>query len=482
MNYRMMIKVIGRMLLIEAGLLIFPLLIAFIYREPILNIEAFLITIGMLAGLGAITQMIPVKKQNFYAKEGLIIVAFIWLLFSFFGGLPLYLTHQYKSIVDAFFEISSGFTTTGASVATNVEGLSNSILFWRSFTHLIGGMGVLVFALAIIPKTNDDNIYLMKAEVPGPVFGKLVSKMSDSARILYAIYLVLTAILVIALYLAKMPLFDSLLHAFGTAGTGGFGIKNTSIAYYHSPTIEYIIGVGMLLFSCNMNLFYFILIKKIKDVYRNEELRWFLGIVGAAILLIMFNVASLYPDVSENFRNVFFTVSSIISTTGYSTVDFDKWPLFSKVVLLLLMFVGGCVGSTAGGIKISRIATAFKSAISEMRIAKNPKRVLTTSFDGKIISDTLLKSLGNYFFIYMMIFIFLLLVVSFDTNDFASAFSAVAATFNNIGPGLGQYGPTSSFAELSDISKFALSFGMIAGRLELLPIMILFSLKTWRRS
>lgn len=482
MNKKMIIKTIGRILLVEAFLLCFPLIISLIYRESLKNVFAFLITIIILLVIGGLFSSIKVKKRNFYAKEGLVIVALIWILLSFFGGLPLYFSREYKSLVDTFFEISSGFTTTGASVATNVEGLSHSILFWRSFTHLIGGMGVLVFALAIMPQINEDSIYLMKAEVPGPVFGKLVSKMGDTARILYAIYLVMTVVLTFLLWIAGMPFFDSMLHAFGTAGTGGFGIKNTSIAFYNNPLVEHIIAWGMLIFGVNFNLYYFILIGKIKDFFKNEELKWYIGIMFFAVFLIMANVYFMYPNISENFRNVFFTVSSVMTTTGYSTADFNNWPLFSHIILLILMFIGGCAGSTAGGIKVARVATSLKSSLSEIKRVRNPKQVVTARFDGKVLDNQILKSLSNYYFIYIFLFIFLMLIVSFDTPDFISAFSSVAATFNNIGPGLGMVGPSSSYAELSNISKVALSFGMIAGRLEILPIMILFSIGTWKKA
>ncbi|MDO4778722.1 MAG: TrkH family potassium uptake protein [Tissierellia bacterium] len=483
MNIRMVFKIIGRLQMMVASLMMIPILIGLYYGEGMRTIGAFLYPSLVVFIFGFLLNMQKVKIRSFYTREGLVIVSLSWILISFFGGLPLYLSGEYKSLVDSFFEISSGFTTTGATVSKNVEILSKSILFWRSFTHLIGGMGVLVFVLAIIPQIKEDSIYLMKAEVPGPVFGKLVSKLADTARILYIIYFGLTAILIIALYIAGMPLFDSVVHAFGTAGTGGFGIKNSSIGYYNSAAIETIIGIGMLVFGVNFNLYYLILIGKIKTLFKSEELKWYMSFVVIAILLITYNVyTTLSLPFADSFRHVFFTVSSIITTTGYSTLDFANWPLFSHIILLMLMFIGGCAGSTAGGIKVARVATAVKSAISEMSISRNPKRVLSFRFEGKVVDTGLFRSLANYFLLYFLLFGIQVLIISIDSPNFITAFSAVSATLNNIGPGLGVVGPTGSFAEFSDISKIVLSFGMIAGRLEIIPMLVLFSPYTWRKT
>ncbi|RRD94118.1 TrkH family potassium uptake protein [Clostridiales bacterium COT073_COT-073] len=483
MNINMIFKVIGRLLLLVAVLMLLPVMVGVYFGDDLKTILSFLGTALVVAIIGFLLNMQKVKIRTFFTKEGLIIVALSWVLMSFFGGLPLYFSGEYKSLIDACFEISSGFTTTGATVSTNVEILSKSILFWRSFTHLIGGMGVLVFVLAIMPQMKEDSIYLMKAEVPGPVFGKIVSKLGDTARILYKIYLGLTALLILALYLAGMPLFDSVVHAFGTAGTGGFGIKNTSIGYYNSPAIELIIGIAMLIFGVNFNLYYFILIGKIKEFFRSEELKWYLSIVGLAVVVITLNIysAMAYPF-PESLRHTFFTVSSIMTTTGYSTADFAQWPLFSHVVLLVLMFIGGCAGSTAGGIKVARVGTAVKSALAEIKRARNPKRVLTFHFEGKLVDIDLMKSLTNYFLLYIFTFAIMILLISLDSPNFTTAFSAVAATFNNIGPGLDVVGPTGSFAGFSDFSKIILIFAMIAGRLEILPMLILFSPGTWKRT
>ena len=483
MNIKMVFKVIGRLLIFVALLMLLPALVGLYYREGWDTIGAFLLAAGLGLGVGVLLNLQKVALRSFFTREGLVIVSLSWLLISFLGGLPLYLSGWFPTLADAFFEISSGFTTTGATVAANVEVLPKSILFWRSLTQMIGGMGVLVFVLAVMPQMKEDSIYLMKAEVPGPVFGKIVSKLGDTARILYKIYIAMTVVLTIALWLAGMPLFDSAAHAMATAGTGGFGIKNTSIGYYNSAAIDIIIGVGMLAFGVNFNLYYLILIGKVKEFFKSEELKWYAVIVTVAIALVGFNLFWVSPlPFGDMLRHVFFAVSSIITTTGFSTVDFDRWPLFSHVVLLILMFIGSCAGSTAGGIKVARIVPTIKSAIAELRRSRNPKRVLVIQFEGKVVDTELIKSLGNYLLLYTMVFTGLLLVVALDSPDFETAFSAVAATFNNIGPGFGAVGPAGSFAGFSIFSKLALSFGMIAGRLEILPMLILFSPNTWKRT
>ncbi len=483
MNIKMVFKVIGRLLIFVALLMLLPAAVGLYYREEWNTIGAFLLSAGLGLGAGALLNLQKVPIRSFFTREGLVIVSLSWLLISFLGGLPLYLSGQYPTLVDAFFEISSGFTTTGATVAVNVEGLPKSVLFWRSLTQMIGGMGVLVFVLAVMPQMKEDSIYLMKAEVPGPVFGKVVSKLGDTARILYKIYIAMTVVLTLALCMAGMPLFDSINHAMATAGTGGFGIKNASIGYYDSAVVEIIISVGMLAFGINFNLYYLILIGKIKEFFKSEELKWYVITVTAAVTLITLNLFWVSPlPFGDMLRHVFFAVSSVITTTGFATVDFDKWPLFSHVVLLILMFIGSCAGSTAGGIKIARVVPTIKSAIAELRRSRNPKRILVIQFEGKVVDTELIKSLGNYLLLYTMVFAVLLLIVALDSPDFETAFSAVAATFNNVGPGFGVVGPTGSFAGFSAFSKLALSFGMIAGRLEILPMLILFSVNTWKRT
>ena len=481
MNFSMVKYTIGRLLQVEAILLVAPLVVSLIYREEwkypfsFLSISLLLLTIGYL-----LSSKKPIKK-NMFAKEGFIIVSLSWILLSFFGSLPFVINGDIPRLIDAFFETSSGFTTTGSSILTDVEALAQSSLFWRSFTHLIGGMGILVFALAILPQIESESVHIMKAEVPGPVFGKLVSKLSSSARILYKIYLILTAVVVILLLFGGMNFFDALLHAFGAAGTGGFGIKNGSIASYDSAYIDYVLSFSMLIFGVNFNLFYLVLIGQIKEVLKSEELRWYIGIVLTAVTLICLNLFSHYDSFWRMFRDAFFSVSSIITTTGFSTADFGSWPVFSQTVLIILMFFGASAGSTAGGLKISRVAILWKTAVSEFKRNANPNRIVTIKYEGKPLDKEVKHSVTNYFVIYMIIFFALLLLISIDAPDFTSAFSAITATFNNIGPGLGVVGPLASFADASDFSKLVLSFAMIAGRLEIFPILILFNRNTWRK-
>lgn len=481
MNLGIVRYVIARLLQIEALLMILPLIVSFIYAESWNYKLSFISVMVLLVVLGQLLAWKKPKSNRLTAREGLVIVALTWILYSFFGGLPFVFNGDIPSIVDAFFETSSGFTTTGSSILDNVELLSHSSLFWRSFTHLVGGMGILVFALAVLPQIDAQSVHIMKAEVPGPTFGKLVSKISSSARILYIIYLVMTAVLIVLLWWSGMPLFDSMLHAFGVAGTGGFGIKVGSVAPYQNPTAEWIMAIGMIVFAINFNLYYMILIGQAKQALKSEELRGFLLIILAAIVLISFNLWPSYDSFSTLVRDVVFAVSSVISTSGFSTADFGQWPLFSQTVLLLIMFVGGSSGSTAGGLKASRVILYLKFAIAEIRKVVQPHRVLTVKFDGKPLTKESKQGLSSYFVVYMCLFFLLLLVTNLDAPDFLSGFSAVTTTLNNVGPALGQFGPAYSFASLNDFTKVVLSFSMLAGRLELFPILILFAPRTWRR-
>ncbi|MDY3052615.1 MAG: TrkH family potassium uptake protein [Ndongobacter sp.] len=481
MNYRMISTMVGKLLRTEAYLMVCPLIVAFLYRESSDTIACWLFSIAVLLACSCLLTFFRPTNNRFYTREGMVICASLWILMSFFGGLPLFLTRQFPSLIDSFFEIASGFTTTGASVCNNVEALSHSILFWRSFTHLIGGMGVLVFALALSPKTSADSVHMMRAEVPGPTFGKLVAKLGRTARLLYAIYLAMTAIVVVLLLLGGMPLFDSLCHAFGAAGTGGFGIKNNSIAYYSSSYIHNVLSVSMIAFGINFNLYYLLLLKNFRDFFHDEELRWYLGIIFVAVLLICLNVWPLYTNPLLLVRDVFFSVSSIITTTGYATANFDSWPLFSHIVLLLAMFIGSCAGSTGGGLKVSRVAVYIKAAKAELKKQREPNRIAPVRFNRRTISEGSLRSLKSYLSCYLLIFIFMLFIVSLDSPNFQTAFSAVAATLNNIGPGLDVVGPTGNYAGFSALSKLTLSMGMITGRLEIWPVVILCSPKTWRR-
>lgn len=482
MNKRMVLFVLGRLLQINAALLTFPLIVSLIYDEPIKYTLSFLV-VGIFSAItGYLLSMKPPKVKKMYAKEGFIIVSASWFLLSLVGALPFVLSGDIPSIIDAIFETASGFTTSGTSILDDVEALGYSTLFWRSFTHLVGGMGVLVFALAILPQTDSESVHIMKAEVPGPTFGKIVSKLSSSARILYIIYLGMTAVLVLVLFAAGMNFFDSMLHAFGVAGTGGFGIKNGSVAPYDSVTIEIILGVGMLIFGVNFNIYYYMLFKNVKEIFRSEEIKWYLGIVLSAILLITIQLTlENVHSVTQALRHSFFTVSSIITTSGFSTDNFGQWPLFSQVILLLLMFIGGMAGSTAGGLKVSRIAIMVKTAFSELKRMAYPNRVVSLHFESKPLGGQIIKAVANYLLVYLIIFVALVLLLSIELPDFMSAFSAVATTFNNIGPGLGVVGPDASFSLLSPFSKVLLSIAMIMGRLEIFPVLILFSPNTWRK-
>ena len=480
MNKRMIGFVIGRLLLLEAMLMVLPLGVSFIYGESLKYKGAYFGVIMLLIAMGLALSFKSPENMSIQGREGFVIVALSWILMSAFGALPFVITKEIPSFIDAFFETVSGFTTTGSSIITDLSLISRSNLFWRSFTHLVGGMGVLVLVLAIFPKHSPGSVHVMKAEVPGPTFGKLVSKLSATARVLYKIYLVMTIVVIILLMFGGLDWFESSLLAFGTAGTGGFGVRNGSILPYNSAYVDIVLAVGMLVFGVNFNIYYFILIGKVKEALSNEELKYYLIIVGAAVALIFINVSTTYKSMGHALRDIFFTVSSIITTTGFSTADFGKWPVFSQTVLLLLMFFGACAGSTAGGLKISRVIMMAKMFVAEIKQMISPNRVVSIKYEHKPLDSKVKKGVANYFIVYIGIFTVLLLVVSMTTDDFLTAFSAVAATFNNIGPGLGKVGPACSFADMTDVSKIFLSFGMLAGRLELFPMLILFAPETWK--
>ena len=480
MNKRMIGFVIGRLLLLEAMLMVLPLGVSFIYGETLKYKGTYFGVIMLLITIGLGLSLKNPKNMSIQGREGFVIVALSWILMSAFGALPFVITKEIPSFIDAFFETVSGFTTTGSSIITDLSLISRSNLFWRSFTHLVGGMGVLVLVLAIFPKHSPGSVHVMKAEVPGPTFGKLVSKLSTTARVLYKIYLVMTGIMIVLLMLGGLDWFESSLLAFGTAGTGGFGARNGSILPYNSAYVDMVLAVGMLVFGVNFNIYYFILIGKVKEALSNEELKYYLIIVGAAVALIFINISTTYKSMGHALRDIFFTVSSVITTTGFSTADFGKWPVFSQTVLLLLMFFGACAGSTAGGLKISRVIMMAKMFVAEIKQMISPNRVVSIKYEHKPLDSKVKKGVANYFIVYIGIFTVLLLVVSMTTDDFLTAFSAVAATFNNIGPRLGKVGPAFSFADMTDVSKIFLSFGMLAGRLELFPMLILFAPETWR--
>lgn len=472
---------IGKLLFVLAMLMCLPLFVGIIYGESLLDLRNFILPIFMAIFLASILMKRGSGDGHIFTKEAMFITATCWILFSIIGAIPLYLTQSnFPTMIDAFFETASGFTTCGASVAANVELLPHSILFWRSFTHFIGGMGILVFTLAILPKTNKESSSLMQAEVPGPTFGKITPKLSQTARTLYLLYIALTIITTIFLLFGGMNLFDGIIHAMGTAGTGGFSNKSASIGYYDSGYIEIVLSIAMLAFGVNFNIFYFAIFRSFKEAFKSEELYWYLGIVGVSVLLIFFNIRGVYTDKVYTGISSLFTVTSIITTTGYVSADFGQWPLFSRNILLFLMFIGGSAGSTAGGIKVSRIVILFKSALNQIRKALNPMRVTVNKMDGKRLDRDTEESINRYILVYILLFIVFMLIMTLNTNNFEAAFSAVATTYNNVGPALVQFGPVENFRTMSDLSKIVLTFSMLFGRLELYPMILLFAPDTYR--
>lgn len=479
MNYPMIFNNIGKILLVEAVLLVIPAIVAIVYGED--TLLSFAITIAALAVTGLFCLKRKQKKTNIYAKEGYFIVALSWILMSLFGALPFYISGNIPSFVDAFFETVSGFTTAGSTILRVIEGMPKSLLFWRSFTHWIGGMGVLVFAIAVMPKTETSSMHVMRAEVPGPTVGKLVSKLRASARILYGIYCVLTLAQVILLLAGGMPLFDSIVSSFATAGTGGFSVLNNSIEGYNSLYTEMVIAVFMLIFGINFNLYYLFLIKQGKQAIKSEELRWYLGIVAGSVVIIAISLIATKHTVGDSFRHAFFQVASIISTTGFSTADFNTWPVIAKFVLIFLMVTGACAGSTCGGIKLSRVIILVKSGIRDIKKAINPRSIETVKIDKRTVEEPVVKSVSVFFATYLFISIASMLIVALDGRDVETTLTAVLACIGNVGPGLGAVGPYGNFADFSTLSKLVLSFDMLAGRLEIIPILMLFSPYAWSK-
>lgn len=477
MNRRMVVFLLGRILLLEAALMLPSVLVGLYYHETIT--WCFLPAMGALILLGLFGIKKP-KDTTIYAREGFLIVAAAWVLMSLFGAVPLWLCGGFKTFWDCLFEIVSGFTTTGASILETVEQLPHCILFWRSFSHWIGGMGVLVFVLAVMPMGEERSMHLMRAEVPGPVKGKLVPRMRDTAKILYAVYSVLTVILIILLWAGGMPLFESVCHAFGAAGTGGFSVKNAGIKAYDSTYIHVVLSTFMLLFGVNFSLYHLILIGKWKNAVRSEELRVYGGIVATAVVLITINTFSAIKGFGLTLRDAYFQVSSIITTTGYATVNFDQWPGFSKMTLLLLMVFGACAGSTGGGLKISRVVILFKSARQEVRRLLHPRAVTVVRMEGKPVGSDLIRATLTFFLLYIVCLATGVFLLSLGQQDFLTNFTATLACLSNIGPGLALVGPTENYGFFSGASKVLLSLEMLAGRLELFPIILLFSPLTYR--
>ncbi len=483
MNYKMMGKFIGLLLMVES-IFMMPALIISLCMKEYSSVMGFTVTIVLLWGLGVTLRLLCRKaKKSFFAKEGLVCVGMGWLFMSLLGCLPFFLSGAIPNYVDALFEIVSGFTTTGASILEQIEGLPYGILYWRSFSHWLGGMGVLVFLLAI-PMGGEGGsgftMHLLRAESPGPNVGKLVPKMKQTAQILYILYIALTVLDVIFLLIGGMPVFDAVCTAFGTAGTGGFGIKGDSIAGY-SPYIQNVCTVFMLLFGVNFSCYYLLLLGQIKSVFKDEELRMYLGIILASILLIVWNLRGYYDTLEETVRHTAFQVASIVSSTGYATTDFDLWPGFSKAILLFLMVIGACAGSTGGGFKCGRALLVVKNMLRSVRQLIRPQRVQVVRMNGQTVDEKVLANTNTYVAAYAIIIIASFLLISVDGFSITTNFSAVLACFNNIGPGFEAVGPTCNFASYSIFSKLILIWDMLAGRLEIFPILILFSRTTWRQ-
>lgn len=483
MNVKSISRTVGLILLITGIFQLFPLLIAVIDREP-RNILAYIESLCLILLVGsALLLFSRGGNRMFSAQEGFAATGLSWIFMSAFGALPFFLSGQIPSYVDAFFEMVSGFTTTGASILTDVEALSRCNLFWRSFSHWLGGMGVLVFLLAVVPgarKNGGTGIYLMRAESPGPSVDKLTPHLRQTAMILYGIYILLTALCIVCLLLGGMPVFDSFCIAFGTAGTGGFAIKNSSMGGY-SCFLQTVVTVFMFLFGVNFSLYYMLLLRKFKAVFKNEELRLYFGIAAGSIVLIAINISRMYNTVYEAVHHAAFQVVSIMTTTGYGTVDFEQWPAFSKAILLSLMFIGASAGSTGGGLKVSRVLLLMKSIRRTIRKALHPRRVQPVYMDGRAVSEEVCDNVNAYLAIYCVILVLSFAIISVDGFSIGTNFSAVASCFNNIGPGFELVGATQNFSIYSDLSKIILSLDMLLGRLEIFPLLLLLSPDTWSR-
>ncbi len=480
MNYKMISYVLGFVLQIEAVFMLLSLLVSLIYQDG--TAVAFAITILLTFLVGYILKRIKVETKEIDVKEGLVTVALSWIAMSLFGTLPFFISGAIPSFLDGFFEVVSGFTTTGASILTEIESLPKGILFWRSFTHWLGGMGILVFVLAVLPTSSGHSLHLMRAESPGPETSKLVPNMAKTAKILYSIYFLMTAIETILLMIAGMSLYDALVHAFGTAGTGGFSVKNASIAAYDSVAIDSIITVFMILFGVNFSLYYLLLAKKFSQVLKSEELKVYLIIIAVSTLLITFDISSMYSSLAESLRFSSFQVGSIITTTGYATTDTNLWPQMSKTILILLMFIGASAGSTGGGIKVVRSWLLFKTARRDLGKMVKPNTVRIVRLDGKRVGEDTVDSVKTFFFIYMLITAVAVFFVSLDGFDIESTSTAVFACINNIGPGFGIVGATGNYSAFSALSKVVLSFCMLAGRLEVYPMFILLVPTVWKKA
>lgn len=478
MNYKIILNTLGWVLNIEAAAMLLPLICAAIYKEECIITFALCIVLCFIFGF-SLTLKSP-KKKSMYSREGFISVALSWIVLSIFGALPFFLSGYVPSFIDALFETVSGFTTTGSSILSDVDSLPKSLIFWRSFTHWIGGMGVLVFLVALLPLSGGSNFHLIKAESPGPSVSKLVPKVRSTAKILYQMYLVMTVIEIVLLLFGGLSLFEALTLSFGTAGTGGFAIANSGCADY-TPYVQNVITVFMILFGIDFSLYYLLLLGKVRDVVRSDEVKAYLGIITSAIVIITINCRDLFASVWDTLRHAAFQVGSIITTTGYATTDFNLWPELSKCILVLLMFIGACAGSTGGGIKVSRIIILCKTIFKELTLVIHPNSTRKITMNGRPVEHNVVRGINVYMAAYLAIFAVSLLVVSIDSFDFTTNFTAIASTLNNIGPGLNGVGPMSNFSAYSGLSKLVMVADMLIGRLEIFPMLVLFFPATWRK-
>jgi trk system potassium uptake protein TrkH len=479
MNYAIIFYIIGWVLKVEAAFMVLPCVVSLIYKEQ--NGSVFLLCGIALFVVGKLLTLKKPEDSRFYAREGFLTVALSWIALSIAGAVPFVVSGEIPHVEDALFEIVSGFTTTGASILTDVEALSRSMLFWRSFSHWIGGMGVLVFVLAILPMAGGQNIYLIKAESTGPEVGKLVPRLQKTAGYLYGIYIAMSIIQLVLLLIGRMPVYDAICCVFGTAGTGGFGIKSDSLASY-STYIQTVTAVFMFLFGVNFSFYFLLISKRISAAFSMEEVRWYFIIFAVAVAVITLNIRSITGSFGESLKQAFFQISSMMTSTGYATADFDKWPELSRFIICTVMFIGACSGSTGGGIKVSRFVIWFKQIKKQFEYLIHPRSVKILRMDGKKIEHNTIRVVNNYLLVYCVVFAVSMLILTLDNFDLVTTFTAVSATLNNIGPGLGMVGPTGNFSQFSVLSKVVLIFDMLAGRLEIFPMLVLFAPSAWRKN
>ncbi len=480
MNKRLVFGLLGKILLVEAALMALPLCVSLIYRGG--DAMSFVWSILLCLAVGFPLSLIKPRNEAVRSREGFVAVALCWVVLSAFGAMPFFLGGYVRSYVDCFFEMVSGFTTTGSTILADVEALPKGILFWRSFSHWIGGMGILVFSLAVLPKMGGRTLNLLKAESPGPTPGKIVPRIGNTAKILYLIYLAMTVAMVVVMLICGMDVFDALINTFGAAGTGGFSNYNASVGHFNSAAIDIWTGTFMMLFGVNFSLYFYVLQKNFKQVLKNEELRWFLSIVALSTVLIALNILPNHKNFWDAMRYSYFQVTTIISTTGYATENFNLWPQFSKTILILLMFVGACAGSTGGGLKVIRLTLLSKSGWREFLRTISPRGVQLVKLEGRAVEESVLGQVLVFAFLYLIIILFGTLLVSLDGHDFETTFTAVIAAVSNIGPGMSMVGPAGNFSFFSDFSKIVLSACMLLGRLEIYPMLMLFTASAWRKN